>query len=138
MFTIPYAKKDAIGWGLTQGKEINMKKILAVLAMVLMFCGSALAADVELKWQAAALATGYKIYQSTDTGATWDAGVDVGNVTEYTLTGVPDTGLVMWRLSAYNAYGETITSWQGGWYCGDWMPPQAAVGLSVGDVLISS
>ena len=98
-----------------------MKKVLAILAMVLMLCTPALAADVELQWEPAALATGYKIYTSTDNGATWDAGLDVGNVTTYELTGVPDTGLIMWRLSAYNGYGETITSWQGGWYCGDWM-----------------
>ena len=113
-----------------------MKKILGILAGLLLLTGTAMAADVELQWTSAALATGYKIYTSTDNGANWDAGLDVGNVTAYELIGVPDTGLVMWRISAYNTYGETITSWQGGWYCGDWMPPQAAIGLRVNTVAV--
>ena len=113
-----------------------MKKVGIILGILTLFCTPAMAADVELIWESAALATGYKVYQSTDAGSTWDAGTDVGNVTTYELVGVPDSGLVLFRISAYNSYGETITSWQGGWYCGDWMPPQASIGLRVNTIAV--
>jgi len=112
----------------------KMKKILAVLAMVLMFTGTVFAADVQLKWEVAADATGYNIYKSLDNGATWDTGIDVGNVTEYIYTGVEETGLVLFKVSAYNAVGETVSDWSGAWYNKLWMPPLSAQGLGVGGV----
>jgi len=111
-----------------------MKKVLAVLAMVLMFAGTAFAADVQLKWEASTEATGYKVYKSLDNGATWDTGIDVGNVTEYTYMGVEEDTLVLFRVGAYNASGEGISYWSGAWYNKLWMPPLSAQGLGVGDV----
>jgi hypothetical protein len=102
-----------------------------VLAIVLFFAGLALGADATLKWDPSEGATGYKIYQSTDQGATWDAGVDVGNVTEYLYQGIPDTGLVMFRASAYNASGESIKYGSGCWYNGSFAPPEQPSGLGM-------
>jgi len=122
-------------WMLLQlTKEIDMKKMLAVLAMVLMFTGTAFAADVQLKWDASADATGYIVYKSLDNGATWDAGIDVGNVTEYICTGVEEDCLVLFRVGAYNTSGEGISYWSGAWYNKLWMPPLSAQGLGVGQV----
>ena len=96
--------------------------------------GMAQAADVNLKWEASPEATGYKIYKSLDNGATWDAGIDVGNVTEYIYTGVEETCLVLFRVGAYNASGEGVSFWSGAWYNKLWMPPLSAQGLGVGNV----
>ena len=89
------------------------------------------ATDVTLKWDAATGATGYKLYQSTDNGATWDAGVDVGNVTSYVYPNVPESGLVLFRVSAYNATDEAVRYEAGAWYNFLWKPPQATSGLGV-------
>ena len=110
------------------------KKVLALIAGILLLAGTVFAADVNLKWNASADATGYKIYKSIDNGATFDAGIDVGNVTEYLYIGVEETCLVLFRVGAYNASGEGISYWSGAWYNKLWMPPLSAQGLGVGDV----
>lgn len=102
-----------------------------IVFVAVLWAGFAYAADLTLRWDASADATGYKIYQSTDSGATWDAGTDVGNVTEYTITGVPDSGLVLFRVAAYNSQGEAVRLEAGAWYNGDWKPPKAAGGLGI-------
>lgn len=107
-----------------------MKKLLLLLALILL-ASPVWAADVTLSWDAADGATGYKIYSSVDQGATWDAGQDVGSVTEYTLTGQPDSGLVLYRVSAYSAHGEAIRTWSGAWFCKDWMPPASPTGAGI-------
>ena len=96
-----------------------MKKLL-VAVLLLGITNFAYAADVTLKWDASANATGYKIYQSTDNGSSWDSGTDVGDVLTYTLSGVPDSGLVLFKVSAYNSQGEAVRSWSGAWYNGSW------------------
>ena len=111
-----------------------MKKVLAILAMIFMFCGTSFAADVTLKWEASPDATGYKVYKSLDNGVNWDTGIDVGNVITYTYVNVEETGLVLFRVSAYNAAGEAISYWSGAWYNYLWMPPLSAQGLGVGQV----
>lgn len=114
-----------------------MKKLFLCLfcLAVLGFTVNCLSADVFLVWEPAQYVTGYKIYRSVDNGVTWDAGIDVGNVTEYTYLAVPDSGLNLFRVSAYNAYGEVINSWAGSWFNGDWSPPTNATGLR-GDLLV--
>lgn len=108
-----------------------MKKLLVNCAITFLLAGSSFAADVGLSWDVANGATGYKIQMSIDNGLTWTAGVDVGNVTAYTLLGVSDTGLVFFRILSYNGSGEALTSWAGAWYNGDWQPPAAGSGLGV-------
>jgi hypothetical protein len=93
-----------------------MKKIILCGLFIVMMTGSALAADVVLRWDAVTGATGYKIYQSTNLGSTWSTGTDVGNVTTRTVTGVIETGMVLFRISAYDANGEQVRTWSGAWY----------------------
>lgn len=89
------------------------------------------AADNNLAWDAVAGATGYKLQISTDGGATWGATRDAGANTTFTWTGTPDTGLILWRVAAYNATGESWQTKQGAWYCGTWTLPPQATGLGV-------
>ena len=90
-----------------------MKKGLAILAMVLMFCGSALAMDVTLQWDANSESNlaGYKIYYDSDsngppyngTGATeGNSPINVGNVTTFTIHGFPNDASVRFAATAYN------------------------------------
>lgn len=103
-------------------------KTLLTLALLLLAlpCYSA---DLPLAWDARSEATGYKLQISTDMGATWGEIRDAGNVQTYTWLGAPDTGLVLWRVSAYNATGEAWGTTKGAWYCGSWLVPPPAVGL---------
>ena len=111
-----------------------MKTLALIITGLFLMVGVCQAADVNLKWEASVEATGYKIYKSLDNGVTWDAGIDVGNVTEYTVTGVEETGLVLFRVGAYNTSGEGVSYWSGAWYNKLWMPPLSAQGLGVGNV----
>lgn len=106
-----------------------VKKILFLLLLIPTL---SLAADVPLKWMAANNATGYKIQISTDNGVTWDEGLDVGDVTQHTYVGVPETGLVLFRAVSYNESGqETERPEAGAWYNHLWVPPGTAGGLGV-------
>ena len=106
-----------------------MLKIIAVVFPILLLASLANAADVSMRWDASANATGYKIYKSEDQGQTWDSGLDVGNVTSYTYIGVIETGLVLFKISAYNAIGETIRHQDGVWYDHTKIPPEQASGF---------
>ena len=87
------------------------------LSLVFIFIVSlALAADVDLRWDASAGATGYKIQKSVDLGVTWSTAIDVGNVTTYKYLNVEENVLVFFRASAYNAVGESIRTWSGAWF----------------------
>ena len=105
-------------------------------ALLLLCTAAATAADVELQWNSAVLADGYNIYYSTDLGVSWSAAIDVGNVLTYTVPDIPDTGIVLFRIGAYNEYDETVISWQGVFYCGEWMPPGHASGLYIVSVTV--
>lgn len=108
-----------------------MKKILLAVLAIIIFTVPAFAADVHLKWDSAQGATSYKLYMSTDNGGTWLPPVDVGNVTEYTYTGVPDHGTVLFYAAACNEFGETRQTGWGVWFNGDWLPPLATQGLTI-------
>lgn len=107
-----------------------MKTLFATIVIVLISF-SAYAADVKLSWDPSDNATGYKIYMSTDQGQSWDAGVDVGNVTTYLYPSVPDTGLVLFRVSAYNSQANVVRYNAGVWFCKDWVPPDMPTGVGV-------
>ena len=104
-----------------------MKKILLT---ILLIASTVHAADVTLRWDASEGAEGYKIYQSTDTGALWSEVADAGNVTQYTVI-APDTGLVLFRISAYNSQGEAIRYNAGAWYNHEWKLPNEPSGAGV-------
>ncbi len=109
-----------------------MKKILIVLTMMLLISSICFAADVNLRWDAVAGATGYKIYMSLDNCATWLASKDVGNVLTYTYVGVSDTVLVHFKVSAYKVGGiETLSNFMGAWWDSRLMPLGNPVGLGV-------
>ena len=99
--------------------------------MALIISSTALAADVTLYWDASTGATGYKLYASTDLGATWSAPHDVGNVQTYVWPNVSDTVLTLFRVGAYNTQGELIRTEAGAWYNGSWNLPAAAHGLGI-------
>lgn len=93
-----------------------MKKILLIFLFILMSFSFSEAADVSLKWDVSTGATGYKVYKSEDLGVTWGTPVDVGNVTTYIWTGIIEDKMILFRVSAYNANGESIRTWSGAWY----------------------
>ncbi|GAF73740.1 unnamed protein product [marine sediment metagenome] len=112
-----------------------MRKTLALIVGILFFMtGTAFAVDATLNWEASSDSIGYKIFKSLDLGVTWDDGIDVGNVTTYLYTNIEETGLVIFRVSAYNTAGETVTYWSGAWFNYLWLPPLSAQGLGLGQV----
>lgn len=102
-----------------------------LIGLCLFLAPACFAADNNLAWDAVTGATGYKLQISIDGGVTWGEIRDVGNVTTFTWTGTPDTGLILWRVAAYNATGESWQTKQGAWYCGTWTLPPQATGLGV-------
>ena len=113
-----------------------MKKLLLLVVVAFFFMSSmAMAVDIEMEWDVSPGATGYKIYKSIDNGVTWDSGIDVGNIIEYTYLNVEETGLVIFRVSAYNDAGESVTYWAGAWYNHLWLPPAPTAALSIGQII---
>jgi len=92
---------------------------------------TAQAADKTMSWSASAGADGYKIYKSEDLGVTWDAGIDVGNVTTYTYTNIIETDFVLFRISAYNGTAEIVRYDDGIWYNGTFQPPAIPSGYGM-------
>jgi len=95
-----------------------MKKVLAILAMVLMFCGSALAASsVTFEWDANSETdlAGYRLYQSQTSGVyTYGDGNQVATILVGTetvqITNISD-GTYFWVLTAYDNDGnESVPS----------------------------
>ena len=107
-----------------------MKKLIIALCLILIPALS-FGATVPLKWDTALGATGYKIYQSVNAGQTWTLVQDVGNVLSYTILNAPDTGLVLYRLGAYNAQGEVVRTNAGAWFNGALTLPGNPGGVGV-------
>jgi hypothetical protein len=104
---------------------------MKILAMILLLPALAIGADVSHKWDAVVNADGYRLYQSIDNGITWaQSGADAVNTTATALN-VPDSGLVLFKVSAFNAVGETIREWSGSWYNGDWKPVNSPSGNGI-------
>ena len=108
-----------------------MKLLFFIIIFFLFVTAPAYAADVTLTWDASDGATSYKIYLSSDNGATWDAGTDVGNVTTFTYPNVAEDGLILFKISAVNSTGEAISHWRGAWFDFTKQPPDYAPGLGV-------
>lgn len=92
-----------------------------------------MAADVPLEWSSKPDATGYILEMSIDNGATWINPQDVGNVISYTFPGVPDSGLVLFRNTAYKGTidNSVVRPEAGAWYNGDWLPVSAPGGTAI-------
>lgn len=85
-----------------------MIRLLTAFALL----ASASAADVRLRWNPNPEPdiAGYRVYHGTTSGA-WITTVDVGNVTEATVEGVPDDRPTYLAITAYNDAGlESIPS----------------------------
>lgn len=110
-----------------------MRKVFWLLVgfVLVISVGIVQAQDVTMEWDPSEGATGYKIYKSLDMGQTWNQPVDVGLVTTYTYNGVEETGLILFRVSAYNAGCESIIFWAGAWYNHLWKPPVTAGCLGI-------
>ena len=98
-----------------------MKKVIVyAMAMMLLAISSASAATLPAKWDAVPGATGYRVYMSIDLGKTWvKIDKDITGTT-LTISNVPDTGLVLFRVGAFDTNGEAITMECGSWYNGSW------------------
>jgi hypothetical protein len=79
-----------------------MKKMIVVFLIIALFATGSIAADVKLDWDVSPGATGYFISISVDQGATWGTAIDAKAVKPYTVTGVPDDRLVLFKIAGYN------------------------------------
>lgn len=105
--------------------------LIAFCLFVTMLTGFAFASDLKLAWDPSDDAAGYKVQLSTDLGGTWSEPRDAGNSLTFTWIGAPDSGLILFRASAYNFSGEAVNYKKGAWYCGDWGAPVPASALGL-------
>jgi hypothetical protein len=75
------------------------------LSLLVLFAGPAHPAEVNLEWDPNMEAdlAGYKIHYGTTSGQ-YDRHIDVGNMTQYTITGLDD-GVYYFAATAYNTSG---------------------------------
>jgi len=97
----------------------NMLKLVLVILALLFLLVEVQAADVTLAWDANpdSRVTGYKLYLGTSSGA-YGAPVDVGKVTQFTLTGVKEGVDLFFAVTAYDtpdklesAYSTELPCW---------------------------
>jgi len=109
--------------------------MLRAFVLILFLMGSsalASGAELTLRWDPSEGAAGYRIYMSVDQGQTWQMALDAGGRTQATMQDVPEEGIVLFKVSAYNAAGrETVTDWAGAWYNGKWRPPEPPRALGI-------
>jgi hypothetical protein len=96
-----------------------MKKNLLVISFVLfqlvIFFSNALAAEVTLAWNASGGdPDGYRIHYGTSPGS-YSQTIDVGNLTEYTVSGLQSDVTYYFVTSAYNEFGASGYSNQVSW-----------------------
>ena len=106
-----------------------MKKVIVIILVILAVSTVSLAGEIKINWNSEGQADGYKVYQTLDSGNTWHEILDT-NSTNATLT-MPEHGLVLLRISAYNQNGETIRTSSGIWYNADWIPPEKPKNVGV-------
>ena len=87
------------------------------------------AADCKFSWKSVAGASGYSLEYSPDQGVTWTGKKTTGALTpdsngdvSFTYTSVPETGLMLFRISATNASGSSTRTEYGAWYNHLWKP----------------
>ncbi|MCP4987094.1 MAG: hypothetical protein GY928_13915 [Colwellia sp.] len=97
-----------------------MKKIILILGMLLLPV-ALYAKDLHLTWDVEPNATGYVIRHSVDLGINWEPYITVpNNLATYT---VPDTGIILIQVGAYNVNGRMWRRDSGFFYNGDWKKP---------------
>ncbi len=101
---------------------------LVPILICVVFALPAFAADVHLAWDpSSGEVTGYRIYYGTTHG-NYPNMVDVGNVTDYVVTGLQDSVTYYFVARAYNQYGESGNSNELVWTASstDTTPPVAS------------
>jgi len=90
---------------------MKLSKIsLLIFTIFLLIPFESIAADVTLAWEpSSSQVDGYRIYYGTTEGVYPDS-IDVGNVTQYTVTGLQDDIRYYFVTRAYNADGESDDS----------------------------
>jgi hypothetical protein len=84
-----------------------MKKLVIVALLAWCLCGTAWAADVTLQWDANTEPdlAGYKIYQGTASGVYGEPIPVSKDLTEHTLTGLPDNVFLYFVMTAHDTEG---------------------------------
>lgn len=102
---------------------------VGILAFVLsgLLSGVAMAAPLTLTWQPVPDAAKYTLYDSVDNGVTWRKVADTTSPS--LLVDAPDTGLVLYYVSATNAKGESANRSRGAWFNWQWqsLPNKLAI-----------
>ena len=104
---------------------MKWKKLTIVFSLLFIFCGTTVgyAADVHLTWDpSSGEVAGYRIYYGTSPGSHPNM-VEVGNVTDYILTGLSEGVTYYLVARAYNTYGESGDSNELQWISGAAPPP---------------
>ena len=90
---------------------------IAALILLLLY-GTASAQNISLSWNVTAGATSYVLYQSLDKGATWTNVIEV--TTPLVIVNAPEGQLVLYKVSAKNALGESQGGDRGAWFNSTW------------------
>ena len=102
-----------------------MKQRLLNILQFLFLCSPLMlsAATVKVSWDPSTQATGYRVYMSTDQGASWNLQAESPTLPIDVLN-VPDTGLVLLRACAVEQLGsgEVCRTETGFFYNGEWSP----------------
>lgn len=108
--TTYYYKMAYLYGGLTESQwspEFNVKTVGAPPAAPASPTATAVnSSKINLSWAAAAKATGYKVYQSSNDGESYDEIYD-GSALSFQATGLSASKEYRYRITAYNAFGES-------------------------------
>ena len=105
----------------TPRRDLASRGALFLAALLSLFPTVACAASIVIDWDADPNATSYRVYSSVDTGASWQVAADSPTL-PITVTGLPDTGLILLRPCAVNATQEACRTETGFFFNGDWLP----------------
>jgi hypothetical protein len=84
----------------------SLGKLILAVALGVVLAAPIHAGTISLGWDAVQGATGYRIYYGTSS-AQYPSNLNVGNVTEATVTGLTDCTSWFLAVKAYNSFGES-------------------------------
>lgn len=96
-------------------KNAVLLYVVLILVAVLLWFVPANAASVTLDWDEVPGATVYRIEMSLDQGVTWQTPVEA-KTKPFVYPDVPEDRLVLFRIGAYNNFGQTVTRHIGAWF----------------------
>lgn len=111
--TAYYYKMAYLYGGLTESQwSQELQAVTSPAPPVMPTAPSAVAVNsstVNISWTAAAKATGYRVYRSNDGGGTFSPIYD-GTAVSYNDTGLSANSTYLYKITAYNAYGESAAA----------------------------